>query len=95
MCGLAALHKAVALGRRKVQLSDGSNLEYMFCPHCGYFTNNMPTMNMHVHKHYKAGLFCGGPDCNLVTNKVEVMLQHGSLFHSFGKKNKGTLVKSK
>ena len=95
MCGLAALHKVAALGCHKVQFSDGSNLEYMFCPHCGYFTNNAPTMNTHVCKHYKAGLFCGGPDCNLITNKVEAMLQHGSLFHSFGKKNKGTPIKSK
>ena len=95
MCGLAALHEAVALGHRKVPLSNGSNLEYMFCPHCGYFINNTLTMNTHVRKLYKAGLFCGGLDCNLVTNKVEAMLQHGSLFHNFGKKNKGTPIKSK
>ena len=88
MCDLAALHEAGALGHHKVQWNDGSNLEYMFCPHCGYFTNNALTMNMHVPKHYKAGLFCGGLDCNLITNKVEAMLQHCSLFHNFGKKNK-------
>ena len=95
MCGLAVLHKAVALGHHKVQLSDDSSMEYMFCPHCGYFTNNALTMNSHVRKHYKVGLFCRGLDCNLVMNKVDVMLQHSSLFHNFGKKNKGTPVKLK
>ena len=93
MCGLAALHKAVVLGRHKVQLSGGSFMEYMFCPHCGYFTNNAPMMNMHVHKHYKVGLFCGGRECQFITNKTDAIQQHGSLFHNFGKKNKGTPIK--
>ena len=95
MCGLAALHKAAVLGRCKVQLSNGSNMGYMFCPHCGYFTNNAPAMNTHVRKHYKVGLFCGGPECNFLMNKVDAMLQLGSLFHNFGKKNKGTPIKTK
>ena len=47
MCGLAALYEAGALGLCKVQLSNGSNMEYMFYPHCGYFTNNALMMNMH------------------------------------------------
>ena len=75
MCGLAALHEVVVLGRHKVQLSDRSNMEYMFCPHCGYFTNNVLAMNMLVGKHYKAGLFCGGPECSFIMNKTEAMLQ--------------------
>ena len=95
MCGLTAFHEVAALGCHKVQLSDGSNMEFMFCPHCGYFANNPLTMNMHVRKHYKAGLYCGGPECNLITNKPDAMLQHGSLFHSFGKRNKGPPVKLK
>ena len=95
MCGLAALHNAVALGHQKIQLNDGTSLEYMFCPHCRYFTNNAPMMNTHVQKHYKAGLFCAHSKCNFVTNHVKSMLQHSSLMHGYCKKNKGTPVKSK
>ena len=50
-------------------------------------------MNTHVRKHYKVGLYCGGPECQFVTNKTDAMQQHGSLFHNFGKKNKGTPIK--
>ena len=93
MCSLAALHKAVVLGWRKVQLSDGIFMEYMFFPHRGYFTNNVPTMNMHVCKHYKVGLYYRGLECQFIMNKTDTMQQHSSLFHNFGKKNKGTPVK--
>ena len=93
MCGLAALHEVAALRRHKVQLSDSSFMEYMFCPHCGYFTNNAPMMNTHVCKHYKADLYCGGPECQFIMNKTNAMLKHGSLFHNFSKKNKGTPIK--
>ena len=68
MYGLAALYNMMALGRQKIQLNEGTSLEYMFCPHCGYFTNNTPTMNTHVQKHYKVGLFCAHSKCNFVTN---------------------------
>ena len=95
MCYLAALHNAAALGRQKIQLNDGTSLEYMFCLHCRYFTNNALTMNTHVPKHYKVGLFCVHSKCNFVMNRVELMLQHGSLMHRYGKKNKGTPIKSK
>ena len=95
MCGLAPLHTAVTLGHRRIVLNDGTNLEFMFCPHCGYFTNNPTTMNTHVQKHYKAGLFCAHASCDFVTNRVESMLHHGSLLHGYGKRNKGTPVKSK
>ena len=59
MCGLAALHNVAVLGCRKIQLNNGTNLEYMFCPHCSYFANNLMMMNTHFRKHYKATLFCG------------------------------------
>ena len=93
MCRLAALYKAGTLRWCKIQMSDGSNMEFMFCPHCGYFTNNMPTMNMHVCKHYRVALYCGFPGYISVMNNVEAMLQCGSLHHSFGKRNRGTPVK--
>ena len=73
----------------------GLALEYMFCPHCGYFVNNLRTMNTHVRKHYKAGLFCAHSKCNFITNHVKVMLQHGMLIHGYGKKSKNTPIKSK
>ena len=95
MCNLAALHNAATLGCKKIQLNDRTNLECMFCPHCGYFANNAPTMNTHVWKHYRVGLFCEDSTCNFITNWVKVMLQHGLLFHGYGKKNKGTPIKSK
>ena len=95
MCGLAALHNTAALDHRKIQLNDGTLLEYMFCLHCGYFTNNALMMNTHVQKHYKVGLFCAHSKCNFMMNRVESMLQHLSLMHGYGKKNKGTPIKSK
>ena len=48
MCGLAALHTAAALGRRRILLNNGTSFEFMFCPHCRYYTNNLTTMNTHV-----------------------------------------------
>ena len=92
MCDLAALQNAAALRCRKIQLNDGTTLEYMFCPHCSYFANNLTTMNTHVRKHYKVGLFCANSKCNFITNRIKVMLQHRTLIHGYGKK---TAVKSK
>ena len=48
MCGLAALHMAAALGRWRIILNDGMNLEFMFCRNCGYFTNNCSVLMPHV-----------------------------------------------
>ena len=94
MCDLAAIYTAVALGHWKIQLNDGTLLEYI-CPHCGYFTNNAPMMNTHVRKHYKVGLFWAHSTCNFMMNRVESMLQHWSLMHGYGKRTKGTPVKSR
>ena len=94
MCSLAALHMAAALSHRRILLNDGTSLEYMFCSNCGYFTNNLATMNTHVWKHYKVGLFCAHSKCDFVMNHVESMLQHGSLWHGYGKRNKTTPMKS-
>ena len=94
MCGLAALHTAAVLGCWKIQLKDGTNMKYMFCLHCRYFVNNPTTMNTHVRKRYKVGLFCGHPNCDFMMNHVKAMLQHRMLMHGYGKKSKNTPVRS-
>ena len=46
-----------------------------------YTANNPQTMNTHIRKHYKAGLFCPHEQCVVVTNRVDIMIQHGLNFH--------------
>ena len=53
--GLDALHSTCVLSCKKVFIQGGT-VESIFCPHCGYHSNNLTMLNMHIQKHYKAGL---------------------------------------
>ena len=92
--GFDAFHSMKALSHKKVAV-EGDVVKSIFCPHCGYHSNNPTTLNMHILKHNKAGLYCLMPRCNTIANSVDAMSKHGSLAHGFRKVSSGTLLKVK
>ena len=84
--GLSSLHSVGALSRPKVH-THGMSIE-IFCPHCGYHSNNPNTVNTHICMHYHAGMFCAHKGCNCITNKPDAMAEHGESHHSYGTRNK-------
>ena len=91
--GLDAFHSTRALCHKKVFVPGGA-IESIFCPHRGYYFNNPMMPNMHIRKHYKAGLYLP-MGCNTICNSADAMSKHGSSAHRFGKVSGSTPSKMK